>query len=154
MAFELLENLIGNLKKLPGIGEKSARRLAMHIITMNKESALQIARSIETSVNAYKRCSICNMLSETDPCPICSDKKRDDKLLCIVETTQDALLIQDTHEYRGKFFVLSKLLSPLEGIGPNEINFQKLLKMIDENDYQNLRSSAEEISNKINSLSN
>ncbi len=138
MAFELLNNLIANLKKLPGIGEKSARRMAMHIISMEKESAIQIAESIKTTVQSYKRCSICNILSETDPCPICSDKTRDSSLLCVVETTQNALLIQNTQEYKGRFFVLGKLLSPLEGIGPNEINFHKLLEMINQNNFKEI----------------
>ena len=138
MPFELLNNLINNLKKLPGIGEKSARRMAMHIITINKESALQIAESIKISVESYKRCSVCNMLSETDPCPICSDENRDQNTLCIVETTQDALLIQNTHEYKGRFFVLSKLLSPLQGIGPKEISFPKLLNMIETNHFKEI----------------
>jgi len=138
MPFDLLNNLIANLKTLPGIGEKTARRMAMHILTMNKESALQIADSIKTTVLSYKRCSICNMLSETDPCPICSDSKRDNDKLCIVETTQDALLIQNTHEYKGKFFILGKLLSPLEGIGPKEISFSKLQRMIDTHDFKEI----------------
>ena len=78
------------------------------------------------------------MLSETDPCPICSDENRDQNTLCIVETTQDALLIQNTHEYKGRFFVLSKLLSPLQGIGPKEISFPKLLNMIETNHFKEI----------------
>ena len=110
----------------------------MHIISMNKENAMEIANAIINAVQTYKRCSICNMLSETDPCPICADSSRDNSQLCIVETTQDALLIKDTNEYKGKFFVLGKLLSPLEGVGPEQINFDKLLKMINKNHFREI----------------
>ncbi|MCK4694340.1 MAG: recombination protein RecR [Candidatus Cloacimonetes bacterium] len=126
----LLSELEQNLKKLPGIGSKSAQRLAMYIISMEKEKALELAKSIQEAVENCKNCSICNMLTETDPCDFCSETSRQQNLLCIVENTQDVYLIENTHEFKGRYFILNNLLSPLDGIGPDEINFPSLLKLI------------------------
>ena len=126
----LLGELVQNLKKLPGIGNKSAQRLAMHLISMEKTKALLLAESIQNAVKNYTNCSICNMLSESDPCEFCADEMRQKNSLCVVENSQDIFLIENTHEFRGKYYVLGNLLSPLDGIGPDEINFPKLLDMI------------------------
>ena len=126
----LLADLVQNLKKLPGIGSKSAQRLAMFIISVEKEKALELSESIRKTVESYTNCSICNMLTEIDPCHFCSDYTRNQNFLCIVENTQDIYLIEDTNEYKGKYFVLNNLLSPLDGIGPDEINFPKLLALL------------------------
>ena len=126
----LLADLVQNLKKLPGIGSKSAQRLAMFIISMEKAKALELSESIRKTVESYTNCSICNMLTEIDPCYFCSDYTRNQNLLCIVENTQDIYLIENTNEYKGKYFVLNNLLSPLDGIGPDEINFPKLLELL------------------------
>ena len=134
----LLEDLVQNLKKLPGIGKKSAQRLAMFIISMEKESAFQLSESIKKAVDNYHDCSICNMLTETEPCLFCADLSRNEKILCIVENTQDIYLIEDTHEYKGRYYVLKNLLSPLDGIGPDGIFFPKLLKQIKSNKIEEL----------------
>ena len=126
----LLAELEQSLKKLPGIGRKSAQRLAMHLISMEKQEALELAGSIRNAVENYSNCSICNMLTETDPCRFCSDRSRHQNLLCIVENTQDVYLVEDTNEYKGRYFVLNNLLSPIDGIGPEEINFPKLLELL------------------------
>ncbi len=126
----LLSDLVQNLKKLPGIGSKSAQRLAMHIINIEKEKALELADSIRETVESYTNCSICNMLSETDPCRFCSDRSRHQNLLCIVENTQDVYLIENTNEFKGRYFVLNDLLSPIDGIGPDEINYPRLLELV------------------------
>ena len=99
----LLQELVNNLTILPGIGKKSAQRMAIHIISMEKDKAFKIAENIEKAVKNYKPCSICNMLSETDPCDFCKNEKRDNNLLCIVENTQDVYLINKTGEFRGLF---------------------------------------------------
>ncbi|MDP8204082.1 MAG: recombination mediator RecR [Candidatus Tenebribacter mawsonii] len=126
----LLEDLVVNLKKLPGIGSKTAQRLAIHLISKEKTDAMNLADSIKDAVQSYKNCSSCNMLSETEPCKFCSDVTRLSNVICVVENTQDAYLIEDLHEFRGKYFVLNELLSPLDGIGPDEISFPKLEKII------------------------
>jgi len=133
-----LEDLVQNLKRLPGIGKKSAQRLAMFIIGTDKTKANQLADSIKKAVENYRDCSICNMLTETDPCSFCSDPVRNEKILCIVENTQDIYLIEETHEFKGKYFVLKKLLSPLDGIGLDEIFFPKLLKQVKSNNIEEL----------------
>ena len=125
-----LEDLVNNLKKLPGIGSKTAQRLAIHLISKEKADAVNLADSIKIAVQSYDNCSVCNMLSETEPCKFCSDETRLSNVICVVENTQDAYLIEDLHEFKGKYFVLNELLSPLDGIGPDEINYPKLEKMI------------------------
>ncbi len=134
----LLAELVQNLKKLPGIGSKSAQRLAMFLISMEKVKALELSESIRKTVESYTNCSICNMLTETDPCLFCADANRNDNVLCVVENTQDIYLIENTHEYRGKYFVLGNLLSPLDGIGPKDINFPRLLKLVETNKISEL----------------
>ncbi|MCF7858705.1 MAG: recombination mediator RecR [Candidatus Cloacimonetes bacterium] len=126
----VLDELVNNLKTMPGIGLKTAQRLALHLISIEKTTAMKIADSITDSVNSYKHCAQCNILSETDPCNFCSDSSRNSQVICVVENTQDAYLIEKLHEFKGRYFVLNELLSPLDGIGPDEINFPKLYKLI------------------------
>jgi recombination protein RecR len=126
----LLKDLAQNLKQFPGVGEKTAQRLAMFLISQDKDKSRRLAESILDAVDKYNNCSKCNMLSEIDPCHFCTDVERDTKRICVVENTADVYLIQNTHEFRGIYFVLGHLLSPLDGIGPSEINFQKLADRI------------------------
>ncbi len=135
---QILGKLIEDLKRLPGIGNKSAQRLAMFLLNMEKEQALQIADSITLAVQSYRHCSICNMLTETDPCFFCSDPKRNDDQLCIVENTQDVFLVEKTQEFKGRYFVLNALLSPLDGVGPAQIDFPKLKKIIQEKEIKEI----------------
>ncbi|MFC1887439.1 recombination mediator RecR [Candidatus Cloacimonadota bacterium] len=132
----LLGDLVENLKRLPGVGTKSAERIAMYLISDNKKVALQLSESIKLCIENYKNCTICNMLTDEDPCRFCTSSSRNDKVLCIVENTQDVYLIEDTHEFKGKFFVLGKLLSPLDGIGPDQIKFPQLKALIDTGDIE------------------
>ena len=125
-----LGELVQNLKKLPGIGNKSAQRLALHLIGMDKQKALLLADSIRDAVENFTYCSICHMLSENDPCEFCLDESRQKQSLCVVENTQDIYLVEKTNVYHGRYFVLGDLLSPLDGIGPDEINFPALLELI------------------------
>jgi recombination protein RecR len=126
----LLKDLAQNLKQFPGVGEKTAQRLAMFLISQDKDRSRNLAQSILDAVDKYNNCTQCNMLAETDPCSFCSDTERDTKRICVVENTADVFLIQNTHEFRGIYFVLGHLLSPLDGIGPTEINFEKLADRI------------------------
>jgi recombination protein RecR len=121
-----LDELRQALRQLPGIGDKSAQRLAMHLLTRGRETAVNLARCLVDAVDAYRTCSVCGMMAETDPCPLCADESRDPSLLCVVEGTQDVFLLEATREYRGQYFVLGRLLSPLDGIGPAEIRFPEL----------------------------
>jgi len=134
----LLAELEKNLKRLPGIGTKSAQRLAMFLISNHRDVAINLADSIQQAVENYTNCSVCNILTEHDVCEFCSSKHRDDQLLCIVENTQDVFLVENTQEFRGKYFVLNSLLSPIDGIGPDEINFDDLMKLVKERDIQEI----------------
>ena len=134
----LLSELEKNLRKLPGIGTKSAQRLAMFLIGNNRDVAIKLAESILQAAQNYKNCEVCNMLTENEICEFCSAKHRDDKILCIVENTQDVFLVENTQEFQGKYFVLNALLSPIDGIGPDEIHFDRLLKIVKERDIEEL----------------
>jgi len=118
------------LKKLPGIGTKSAERLAMFIVNMEKEKAHELADSIKETVDSYTNCIVCNVLSENEICEFCGALNRDEHLLCVVENTQDVYLIEKMHEFNGKYFVLGNLLSPIDGIGPQQIYFSKLKELV------------------------
>jgi len=125
-----LEKLKDALKELPGIGEKTAERLAFYLISSDKQTALRLSQLIAESVNAVKRCESCNMLTDESPCQICRDPKRAKDFLCVVERTQDVYLIEKTGAYKGRYFVLGNLISPVDGIGPDHINFAKLVEKI------------------------
>ncbi len=121
-----------NLSTLPGIGKKTASRLAMHLITQNRANSIELSESIVDAVSSIRSCSICNMLSEEDPCPVCLDSGRDNHILCVVENTQDVFIFEELHSFKGRYFVLGHLLSPMHGIGPDEINYNLLLDFLSE----------------------
>lgn len=126
------------LKILPGIGAKSAQRLAMFLIGQKKQNALQLAKIIEETVHSYHRCDVCNMLTEFDTCTYCQDSTRQTKKLCVVETSLDVFLLENTHEFKGRYFVLGALLSPIHGIGIKEIGFEKLSNIVSEGSIDEL----------------
>jgi recombination protein RecR len=131
---KLQESLAG----LPGIGKKTAGRLAMHIITQKETSSLDIANAITDAVQSICHCSVCNMLSETDPCSVCTDSERDNRLLCVVENTLDVYLFEEIHSFKGRYFVLGHLLSPMHGIGPDEIRFDLLSRYLEDNPVEEM----------------
>jgi recombination protein RecR len=128
-----VENLINEFKKLPGIGPKSARRIAFFLLKLSNEDILKLSRSIVEMKEKVKFCSQCYGLSEEDICYICRDGSRDIKKICIVEEASDVAIIEKTGEYRGLYHVLGGLLSPIEDIGPAEIRIPMLLKRVKEN---------------------
>lgn len=134
----LLEKLIQHFYRFPGIGRKTAQRLVWHLISSDKALALEFADSIRETVDNFTTCHECLMLSETDPCPTCSDTNRNDSMLCVVETTSEIYLVENMHEYRGKYFVLGHLLSPLEGYGLNDIHINELENLIDQRKPQEI----------------
>lgn len=127
---ENLEKLIQGFSRFPGIGRKTAQRIAWYILSQDKDFAFQLADSIRTAVEKFTTCKICNMLSEADPCQICTSSDRDDDVLCIVESSADIQIIENMNEFRGRYFVLGHLLSPIDGYGPDEINAHLLLQRI------------------------
>jgi recombination protein RecR len=124
------ERLATELQRLPGIGGKSAARLAYHLLRSPREEAERLSRVIAEARDAVRRCSVCSTLTEQDPCEICTDPERDDALLCVVEEPGNVAAIEKTREFKGRYHVLWGALSPLKGIGPDEIDVAGLLKRI------------------------
>ncbi|MDD2230013.1 MAG: recombination mediator RecR [Candidatus Cloacimonetes bacterium] len=127
---ENLEKLVQSLNRFPGIGRKTAQRLAWFLIAQDKNFALQLADTIKTTVESFTTCHLCNMLSESDPCPICEATDRHDTHLCVVESNSDIQIIENMSEFRGRYFVLNHLLSPIDGYGPEQIHTAELLTRI------------------------
>lgn len=125
-----LERLAAEFQRLPGIGAKSAARLAYYLLRAPADDAERLARAIAESRAAVKRCSSCNTLTEDDPCDICRDPQRDAGLLCVVEEPGNLAAIEKTREFRGRYHVLWGALSPLKGIGPDEIDVAGLVSRV------------------------
>lgn len=127
---EPLARLIDELKRLPGIGQKSAQRLAFHLERTPREDAERLAAAIIDVKDKIRLCSICNNLTEHDPCEYCSDSGRDPSVVCVVETPYNAIAIEKTREFHGLYHVLHGALSPLRGIGPDQIRLKSLLERL------------------------
>jgi recombination protein RecR len=124
------DRLAAELQRLPGIGAKSAARLAYYLLRSPKEEAERLSRAIAEAREAVRRCSSCNTLTEPDPCDVCTDPERDASLLCVVEDPGNVAAIEKTREYRGRYHVLWGALSPLKGIGPDEIDAAGLVRRV------------------------
>lgn len=133
-----LQELIESLSRLPGIGPKTASRLAYHLIKTDKNFNKKLGEEIASVQEKIFTCSCCGCFTETDPCPICSDELRDRSTLCIVEQPQDVLTLSESGVYDGLFHVLGGAINPLEGIGPEKLSFSKLLKGIESNDFKEI----------------
>lgn len=127
---ENLEKLIQALNRFPGIGRKTAQRLAWFLVSQDKSFARQLAETIQNTVDSFTTCKHCNMLSEHDPCPICQAEDRLDTHLCVVESNSDIQIIENMNEFKGRYFVLGHLLSPIDGYGPQQIHSEMLLQRI------------------------
>ena len=128
---ESVNQLIRELSRLPGIGQKTAQRLTFHILKSDQNDVERLARSLMDLKEKTGSCTICGAITETDPCGICSDSKRDDYLICIVEDAQDIYAFEKTSSFRGKYHVLGGVISPLDGIGPDDLNLEKLYDRIE-----------------------
>jgi recombination protein RecR len=122
-----ISSLIEALRRLPGVGAKSAARMAYHLMQHDREGAVMLARALEGSVQAVKHCQRCNTFTEADICSTCLDTSRDGSKLCVVETPADQATLERTGAFKGLYFVLMGKISPLDGIGPKEIGAQKLI---------------------------
>lgn len=122
-----LNKLINELGKLPGIGGKTAQRLAFHILSLSDREAENLAEAIQTAKRSLRYCSVCGNLTDQEKCLICSDESRDKSVICVVETPQDVMAMERIREYRGLYHVLHGAISPAEGIGPNDINLKSLI---------------------------
>lgn len=122
-----LNRLIHELSKLPGIGGKTAQRLAFHILSLSNNEALSLAEAITKAKENLRYCPICGNLTDHEICTICSDSSRDKSIICVVENPQDVMAMERIREYNGLYHVLHGAISPAEGIGPNEINLKSLI---------------------------
>lgn len=130
-----VRNLIESLKNLPGIGEKSAERLAFSILNFDKDKIDSFADSL-LEVKNIKKCPICNNITDMDKCYICSDENRDKKTIFVVEKAKDIVLFEKMGNYKGVYHVLDGLISPVDGINPDDINIDSLIKRVNENDVK------------------
>lgn len=127
-----LAGLIDALRTLPGVGPKSAQRMAFHLLQEGRAGASALAASLTTALAAVRRCSRCRMLTESELCGICESPRRDAALLCVVESPADVLAVESSGSYRGRYFVLMGHLSPLDGIGPEQIGVRELEALLAE----------------------
>lgn len=125
-----IDKLIGEFSKLPGIGQKSAQRLAFYVLKIKKEEAKKLAQAILGVKEKVAYCSVCFNLTEDDPCKICKDKKRDSSVICVVEEANDVVAVEKTNQYKGLYHVLGGVLSPLDGIGPDELRIKELMSRL------------------------
>ncbi len=125
-----VERLIGELSRLPGIGRKTAQRLTFWILKMKKQDAERLAKTILEVKEKVIRCSVCSNITETDPCHVCSDPKRDCSIICVVEEANDILALEKSGAYRGLYHVLQGVLSPLDGVGPDQLRFKELVSRL------------------------
>lgn len=131
MAFTpLLENLIEALRCLPGVGQKSAQRMAFQLLERGREGGRELARTLAAALDNIGRCESCQNFSETPLCPLCQDSSRQTDIMCVVESPADVMAIEQARDYRGQYFVLMGHLSPIDGIGPEDIGIDILLKRI------------------------
>ncbi len=126
----LLQEVVGELSKLPGIGRRTALRLAMHLLRMEPSSVDDMTTAIARFRHDIKYCSRCNNLSDAEVCPICADAERDRSTICVVEQVADLLSIENTHQYRGLYHVLGGLISPMQGIAPSDLKIDLLCDRI------------------------
>tara|TARA_B100000902_G_C27073341_1_gene795137 strand:+ start:124 stop:711 length:588 start_codon:yes stop_codon:yes gene_type:complete len=138
MTKDLLNELIQALTILPGVGKKSAQRMALYLLDKNKQGAKIMASTLLDAVEDISRCKRCRMLTSNEFCKVCSDLSREDSSICVVESPSDVLAIESTGGYKGKYFVLLGRLSPIDGVGPEELGIEDLLSIIESENIKEL----------------
>ena len=129
---QLLEKAVGEFSKLPGIGRKTALRLVLNMLRRTDSEVEAFTRSLDTLKHEVRYCRVCHNISDTDLCPICADSKRDSTQVCAVENVQDVMAIENTQQYRGLYHVLGGIISPMDGIGPGDLQIGSLVKRVEE----------------------
>ncbi|MFA0814933.1 MAG: recombination mediator RecR [Anaerofustis sp.] len=129
---EPISKLIAELSKLPGIGRKTAQRLAYHIISLDSEDAYALANAVIQAKQQVKYCSVCHNLTDSDPCALCANPARDHSLICVVQDSKDVIAIERTKEFKGVYHVLGGAISPMEGIGPEDLSIRELMSRLNE----------------------
>lgn len=126
----LLENAVNEFAKLPGIGRKTALRLVLHLLRQSEQDVSQFSEAMTTLRRDVKRCSVCHNISDNHVCPICSDPRRDNSTVCVVENIKEVMVIENTAQYRGLYHVLGGIISPIEGIGPADLEIDSLVERV------------------------
>ncbi|MCF7809287.1 MAG: recombination mediator RecR [Candidatus Marinimicrobia bacterium] len=127
-----LDRITQQFSKFPGIGRKTAQRMAFQLIEWDRDAVKQLGDVIIQSTEKLSQCSVCNLITEADPCPVCRDTRRDDALLCIVEDSKDVVALEETSRFNGKYHILGGVLSPLEGVGPDQLNIKNLMERLND----------------------
>lgn len=128
----LLEKAVGEFAKLPGIGRKTALRLVLHLLRQSNEAVEQFANAISLMKSNVKYCRVCHNISDSEVCPICSDPRRDASTICVVENIQDVLAVENTQQFHGLYHVLGGIISPMDGIGPSDLEIESLVARVAE----------------------
>ncbi len=126
----LLEKAVGEFSKLPGIGRKTALRLVLHMLRRSDEEVERFADAVARMKREVVYCKVCHNVSDTDVCPICGDARRDASMVCVVENVQDVMAVENTQQYHGLYHVLGGVISPMDGIGPSDIEIESLVNRV------------------------
>ena len=135
---KLLERTVGEFSKLPGIGRRTALRLVLHLLRQKPETGYALSESLSQLIDGVKYCKVCHNISDTDICDICSNPLRDQSTVCVVENIRNVLSIENTGIYRGLYHVLGGIISPIDGIGPNNLEIDSLIKRVEEGGIQEI----------------
>ena len=129
---QLLENAVNEFSKLPGIGRKSALRLVLHLLRQDTEEVSSFGNSLIRLKNEIKHCKICHNISDTEMCRICSNPSRSESVICVVENIRDVMSVENTHQFNGLYHVLGGIISPMDGIGPSDLEIESLIKRVEQ----------------------
>ena len=129
---ELLEKAVQEFSKLPGVGRKTALRLVLNLLRRDSEEVLQFTETIARMRQEVKHCRICHNISDSEVCPICSDPRRDESTICVVENIQDVMAVENTQQYQGLYHVLGGVISPMDGVGPADLEIDSLVERVKE----------------------
>ena len=127
---QLLERAVQEFAKLPGVGRKTALRLVLHLLRQDAEDVAQLTEAISRMKKEVKRCRVCHNISDSDTCPICSDPRRDSSTICVVENIQDVMAVENTQQFGGLYHVLGGVISPMDGIGPSDLEIDSLVERV------------------------
>ena len=129
---ELLEKAVQEFSKLPGVGRKTALRLVLHLLRQDTDEVMQFTETIAHMRQEVKHCRICHNISDSEVCPICSDPRRDESIICVVENIQDVMAVENTQQYQGLYHVLGGVISPMDGVGPADLEIESLVERVKE----------------------
>ena len=134
----LLENAVNEFAKLPGIGKKTALRLVLHLLRQETQEVEQFGNTLIRMKNEVHYCRVCHNLSDTETCEICASPQRDTTIICVVENIKDVMAIENTHQYKGLYHVLGGVISPMDGIGPSDLEIQSLIERVEKENTQEI----------------